>query len=194
MKNTRLVIVIALCVHATSPAATRLLIGQGFERETWPPPGWRIKTRTPPVAYWARVCTEGNCFARGFVGGSYGGAVATLITKKLELPARSKIAVAFDYTSFEEGYPYVIKRKVYLVKGDYENIWSLDLQIGAWKRVKANIPPIKEAGDDYTFRWCVEAVTFSGTYVVLCIDNIRIKETNTAVEPTSLGRVRALYR
>jgi len=194
MKTVRFIAAIALLAFAASSAATRLLIGQGFKRETWPPPGWRVKTRTPPVAYWARVCPEENCFARGFVGGSYGGGSATLITKKLDLPARSKITVAFDYINSEEGYPWGVKRKVYLVKGDYWNIWSMDLQSERWKRVKTNLPPIKEAGDDYTFRWYVEAVTFSGTYVVLCIDNIRIEETNTAVEPSSLGRVRALYR
>jgi hypothetical protein len=194
MKNTRLVIVIALCVHATSPAATRLLIGQGFERETWPPPGWRIETQTPPVAYWAREYSGKKWFARGCVGGAYGRGSATLITKRLNIPACSKITVTFDYKTTEEEYSWDIIRKVYLVKDDYETIWSKELRSETWRTFRAKLPPIKKCGGIYTFRWYLQAVTYLGSYVDLSIDNIRIEETNTAVAPTSLGRVRALYR
>ncbi len=194
MKTARLVIAIALYAHATSPAATRLLIGQSFERETWPPPGWRVETQTPPVAYWAREYSGKKWFARGCVGGGYGRGSATLITKKLYLPACSKIFVTFDFKTEESGEYWNVKRTVFLVKGDYQKIWSKDLQAEIWTRMKTKLPRIRERGDDYTFRWRVAADTYLGSFVDLSIDNIKIEETNTAVEATSLGRVRALYR
>jgi hypothetical protein len=193
MKNARLVIAVALCALATSPAAARLLIGQSFERETWPPPGWRVETQTPPVAYWAREYDGKKWFARGCVGGAYGRGSATLITKKLYLPACSKIAVTFDFKTEESGEYWDIHRSFFLVKGDYRKVWSKDLQAEIWTRLKVKLPRIKESGHDYTFRWRVIAVTYLG-YVALGIDNIRIEEINTAVEASSLGRVKALYR
>jgi hypothetical protein len=194
MKNVRLVIAVALCGLAASPAAARLLIGQSFERETWPPPGWRVESQTPPVAYWAREYSGKNWFARGCVGGAGGRGSTTLITKKLYLVPCSKITVTFDYKTTEEEFSSDVVRKVYLVRNDYETIWSRDLQSGIWKRAKAKLPPIRKHGGVYTFRWYVKAVTYVGSYVDLCIDNIRIEETNTAVAATSLGRVKALYR
>jgi len=197
MGGTRILTVAALCLSFASAAAARRIICQGFEKERFPPPYWRVEASGPPYTNWTREYAGGNWYAFGHVGGANVHGWAILITKKFEIPDCSKITFQFDFQTNKTGFNVEARWRMSLVNERYfrRNIWSEDLRSGNWKKFKKELPLDIMPGEDFTVEWAVSGWTFGyESRIELSIDNVKVVETNPGIEVTSLGRVRALYR
>jgi hypothetical protein len=121
-----------------------------------------------------------------------GGSSATLVTRDFGLNASGKINVRLDYIAGLQGFGEG-SSTVTLKRGTSE-LWEKELSApGSWTGLNKNLGPYARRGN-YRVEFKIAGSTSSIVTVWLYVDNLMIRECATAVEPTSLGRVRALYR
>jgi hypothetical protein len=187
----------ALYISLASAAAGRIIIDQGFEKERFPPPHWRIGASKPPYTNWTSEYAGGNWYACGHVGGANTQGGAVLITKKFDIAECARITFQFDFKTNKTGYCLDERWRISLINERYfrRTIWSEELKAWTWKKFKRTLPVDITPGDGFAVEWTVSGWTYDyESRIELAIDNVKVVETNTAVEPTSLGRVKALYR
>lgn len=194
MRKERITI-LALAVTASAAVGAAYLT-ENFDNQTFPPAGWSIITENhgSESIGWKRYDRGGgNGCAHGYISGEYGsGGITVLATKSLNLKQGSA-SVAFErYDTSYGGVYYWLE--VQLRQGT-QIIWHKEFpRAQSWAPFRLNVPVY--SSDDYEIGWELEAFFGNprmGGTVDLYIDNVVIEE-NTAVEATSLGRVRALYR
>jgi len=191
MANVRIAVTaLAVTLSAAGGAA---YLEEDFDGETFPPAGWSIITenRGSNSIGWERAGGENGC-AHGFIAGDYGhGGSTTLVTKSVRLNEGSA-AVSFE--RYDAGYGGAYYWLEIQLRRGSQGLWRETLPRAEWwKPIRINFPILTT--DDHEVAWLLEAyfgVPSVAGAAHLYVDNVVIEE-NTAVDPTSLGRVKALY-
>jgi opacity protein-like surface antigen len=190
------VLVVAVAAVLAAGALAADFVREGFDRSTFPPAGWKVETNGYGSGAWRR---EGygpwGAHAVGMVS-SVGSEDpwAELWTYEFSIPARTEIYYGFYYWALGGGnygcvfhIGYVSAPGGYLVK-------HRPLGNTNWKYVSGHAFNLSAAR--VKARWSVSCGPSAGTSgVVLGIDRVTITDEDPhAVAPTSLGRVKALFR
>jgi hypothetical protein len=162
---------------------------EDFERKNFPPQGWRTEGNE---TVWTRGAGTHNYYARGNLVVERGSSWASLVTRDFALAASGKINLRVLYIAGLQGYGDGA-RTVALRRGT-NVLWKRELTApGSWTKLNETLGPFRRGGD-FNLEFKVTGSTSSIVTVWLYVDDIHVRECETAVEPTSLGRVRALYR
>jgi hypothetical protein len=162
---------------------------EDFERLDFPPQGWYTQGNE---TVWSRGAGPYNHYARGNLVVERGSSWASLVTRDFALKTSGQITLRLHYIAGLQG-DGEGESTVTLRRGTIGR-WEIALSAPrAWTKLKMTIGPYEKA-DNYNLEFRVRGVTLSIATVWLYVDNLHLRECETAVEPTSLGRVRALYR
>jgi hypothetical protein len=177
----------------TPPAS---YLDEDFSGGPFPPAGWTTESTGSAASGWEKINEGASAYARGFMEGPYGAAgTTTLVSGAVSLEVGTNVNVEFRrYTSGRGTVRFYLN--LILRKGGSE-VWRKDFHgCQSWEWIEEAVPTITESGADYTFAWEIDSLMgpSSGGAVYLHLDDISASEDNAAVEATSLGRVRALYR
>jgi hypothetical protein len=188
-------IVAALAVAAAGGATPpRTVLKEDFKSTTFPPTGWRLE-KTGTGATWVRRAQGETAYAYGrWAGSGTAEAAAHLISPKLTLAAGTVLDAEFCFEGTYTGSLESRFREMVLMKGT-RRIWSKRCEETAWICYREKLSPLAQGGSDYEFWWSYGGKAGGSTGIVtFSVNGILIVEDNTAVVPTSLGRVRALFR
>jgi hypothetical protein len=163
---------------------------EDFERVNFPPRGWYTEGNE---TVWSRGASTYDYYARGNLTVETGSSWASLVTRDFPLKTSAEINLRLHYIAGYTG-DGSGKSTVALRRGTTE-VWSKDLKAPvAWTRLNTTLGPYKRA-DNYNLRFTVTGTASRSLLTAwLYVDNIHVRECATAVAPTSLGRVKALYR
>lgn len=163
---------------------------EDFERVNFPPKGWYTEGNE---TVWSRGASTYDYYARGNLTVETGSSWASLVTRDLPLKTSGEINLRVHYIAGYTG-DGSGKSTVALRRGTTE-VWSLELRAPvAWWKLNTTLGPYKKA-DNYNLRFTVTGTASRSMLTAwLYVDNIHVRECATAVAPTSLGRVKALYR
>ncbi|MGD8718192.1 MAG: hypothetical protein PVH29_05150 [Candidatus Zixiibacteriota bacterium] len=189
-------IAITALALAVAGVAGGAILEEDFSDATFPPDGWSviIENHGMEIIEWERFNVGGNYCARGHVFGYYESTGSTtLATKSIPLTG-APTCVSFKYYSDSDGaLTYLLRLQLW--QGGMAR-WSQDLPHSEnWAQVRVNFPTYMIG--DYGVGWKLSGENGSphgprgnGYFYV---DDVVVEE-NTGISPTSLGRVKALYR
>ncbi|UCH77447.1 MAG: hypothetical protein JSU81_06825 [Candidatus Coatesbacteria bacterium] len=161
---------------------------EDFERADFPPPGWHTEGKETA---WTRGAGTNNHYARGNLVVERGTSWASLVTRNFALKTSGQITLRLHYIAGLQG-DGEGKRTVTLRRGTNE-LWKTELTAPwSWTKLKVTLGPYRR-GDNYNLEFKVTGAASTIATVWLYVDNLHVRECETAVEPTSLGRVKALY-
>lgn len=195
--NRRLLGVVALALAAAAGALTYYL-NEGFEGTTFPPDGWT--TQTSPNAVWERSPSWGPWQYYAY-GHAYVPPESTeagwLFSPEMSIPLNQTVYFFFRYYisvgsafSFQNNFALVYADTGYSVVSR-----SLSPTYGSW--VVSSGSGIVQRNAPVKGRWYFAASTYRyySAYVTMNVDDVWFTDESTAaVRPSSLGRVKALYR
>jgi hypothetical protein len=186
--------VMALTLAALAAAfvarAGELRLGEDFERTQFPPAGWY---RQGNETAWSRGTGPYNCYARGNLTVEQGSSWASLVTRAFALQTSGKVNLRMRYIAALAG-PGEGKSTVAFRRGVNE-LWKMGLHAPVtWTSLTATFGPYAK-GDNFNLLFKVTASTSSSMVTaILYVDDVQVRECATAVEASSLGRVKALCR
>ena len=163
---------------------------EDFERVNVPPKGWYTEGNE---TVWSRGASTYDFYARGNLTVESGSSWACLVTRDFPLKTSAEINLRVHYIAGYKG-DGSGKSTVALRRGTSE-LWNKELKAPiAWTRLNATLGPYKKA-DNYNLQFTVTGTASRSLLTAwLYVDNIHVRECATAVEASSLGRVKALFR
>ncbi len=184
-----MMLALALLVLAAVAAGVEPRLWENFERVNFPPKGWDTLGNE---TVWSRGAGTHNYYARGNLVVERGSSWASLVTRDFALETSGKINLRVLYIAGVQGYGDGA-RTVALRRGT-NVLWKKKLTAPRnWTKLNETLGPYRK-GDDFNLEFKLTGTTVSIVTVWLYVDDIHVRECATAVEPTSLGRVKALYR
>ena len=189
MRKVTTVALVALALAAVAQGVEPRL-WEDFERVHFPPQGWYTEGNE---TVWSRGASTYDYYARGNLTVESGSSWACLVTRDFPLKTSAEINLRLHYIAGYKG-DGSGKSTVALRRGTTE-LWSRELRAPvAWTRLNVALGPYKKA-DNYNLEFKVAGTASRSLLTVwLYVDDIHVRECATAVAPTSLGRVKALYR
>lgn len=186
----------AILLPLLAGASGEKLWEETFEGTAFPPPGWQ-KLGTGAWD-WSRETEELNHFAYGFAFASAGASSQSeLRSKKISLESGQPLTVTFRYKGVTSGTPVNYSRKVGLYAPNL-TVWETDLTpYTSWvdfQRLTTAVPATRE---DYYVAWKLATSSNPsgpGGLINVSVDVVVVEQHFPGVGPTSLGRVKALYR
>jgi hypothetical protein len=185
----RIIISIAAlaAITALAAAAPPILVKEDFEGELFPPPGWSVDGSGDWG--WSNARGYANGYATSTVGHT---ASCSITSRRFSLDGGRRVRVVFRYEATGCG-DAPTDHSINLVGGGHTVADGLP-KTGGWTNYEWLSP---EAPAYATFRISWVATVYSpdssGTGI-LRLDDVVITLYNVAVGPTSIGRVKALYR
>jgi hypothetical protein len=179
---------VTMMAAAAFPTPTKI-VEEDFEGSQFPPRGWG------KYGLCFRTWEGGNYYADCDARSPYYNARIWTYTFALERGTRIKIK--FRYRNGYEGSEYWWHSEVELIKGyPFYPVWSLELALcRTWGLFDYFTEHVTETRTDYRVMWEVACNPYNGTpRAWLSFDDVLVTRDALSVEPTSLGRVRALYR
>ncbi|NIT35536.1 MAG: hypothetical protein GTN49_03380 [candidate division Zixibacteria bacterium] len=181
-------VVFALAMAAAAWATPpKTYLEEDFSGMEFPPPGWTI--RGGGTGTWGWINDSGS--ARGDAGANrLESAWTKLYSRPFNVPAMSQVRVKFRYRTRVSGSPAGLMFYIHVGR------WSsyLEETLGKWYEFDKILPVFIEGGDVMAGWEIYVGGGIFGGGGYLWVDDIRITEYNVGVDPTSLGRVKALYR
>ena len=174
-------VALAAWVLATPPKA----VEEDFEGSQFPPPGWRKSGEA--IWYWKNA----GGYAEGYAEcGSFGEARASLETLLFRVNKGTALRVEFLYRAYSGG---MSEAGCYLII--YGRWWrSIDSYRLNWTKFD-EFTPLFPVGGEYRLEFRLRVSGGShGAMGKWFLDDVLITRDNVAVDPTSLGRVKALFR
>jgi hypothetical protein len=197
VKKAGIVIAALAATAALSwPSPPGQILHEDFEGATFPPPGWRVVTSGEGGHYWERRY-ESSYYAHGqisLVHGQY--PHARLVSRYLSLKVGDTVTLKFRYKAGYSGHRWapgwiVEIRGPGYIRGNYLNLAP------SWSQYERTFPRISTASDRYYVEWhLLSRVQYGGSYgyAWYWVDDVYLLGDTTSVAPTSLGRVKALFR
>jgi hypothetical protein len=191
MNKLAIITAVAFALVTTS-GATQYYVNEKFEG-TWPPAGWRVVT-----GGWLQR-TEGpwGNYAFGYrTTTGQNPAYTTLESCPFTVPANSTVYWHFCHAADTMGVPASAGAEFYLrYDGSSENIVLTPLAFGEWKHVHGSTKISEGRPLRAGFSGWVTAWPGHSAYVLISLDNVQFAdESLVAISPTSLGRVKAVFR
>lgn len=173
------VVAAATLSAATPPEAVR----EDFEGSRFPPAGWKTKGSGSGTWNWY----NGGGHARVFVAVAPFSTITTsLKSHPFRATPNTRLRVRFRYMTDGFAASYYVKI------GGWKKSVRYELS-HEWRSLEANTTPLQ--GGQYRVTFELTLIGGShGMETVWGIDDVVITRDNIGVAPTSLGRVRALYR
>jgi hypothetical protein len=189
-------ILAGMVVAAAWGTPPRTYLEEGFGGSEFPPAGWTVERTGSASSGWEKIGEGETAYARGYMEGPYGaGGTTTFVSGNVSLQKDTDLTVKFRRYNSGRGTVRFYFR-IILRKGESE-VWKKDFHgCQTWEWLEEVVPTINETGADYKFAWQIDSLMgpSSGGAVYLHLDDIVVAENNAGVAPTSLGRVKALYR
>ncbi|UCH77449.1 MAG: hypothetical protein JSU81_06835 [Candidatus Coatesbacteria bacterium] len=186
----------AVLLPLLAGASGEKLWEERFEGTAFPPPGWQ-KLGTGAWD-WTRE-TEGlNHFAYGFAFAAYGtSSESELRSKTFSLESGQQLFITFRYKGVTSGAPINYSRIVGLYAPNL-TCWEAALPpYASWVTYRGPTAEVPATRDDYYFAWVLKTSSNPsgpGGLINASVDVVVVERRFPAVGPTSLGRVKALYR
>ncbi|NIT36780.1 MAG: hypothetical protein GTN49_09805 [candidate division Zixibacteria bacterium] len=192
MKKFTITTAAALALAAAGGAVTQYYVDERFEG-TWPPAGWRRVTGSwgqESRGPWGKYAL-GLCMTT-----AQKPIYTTLESCPFTVPAKSTVYWHFCHREETMGGVGSAGAEFYLrYDGSSENIVKVPLVWGRWKHAYgsaqvAEAKPLRAGFSGWVWAWPGHSA-----YVILSLDNVQFTdESLVAVTPSSLGRIRAMFR
>jgi hypothetical protein len=188
----------SLSLILVSPCFADLIIEERFTNPTFPPTGWTAQT-SGSNAVWSRIPNYGNPYANAsainsltFPTTTFG----TLKTNNFSMTSGQTLHIEFrSRDRFEGPEPESKLWQLQLYKGNItEFIWDLGETPSYWWNWILS-RPISTTSSEYNVRWFF-SILFSldgGSSANFDVDDVVIESCSVAVEPTSLGNIKAVF-
>lgn len=196
MPLNRTALTAALLLPLLAGASGEKLWEETFEGTAFPPAGW--EKRGSGAWDWSRETEELNHFAYGFAFAT-GGASSESELRSTNIPLESgeHLTITFRYKGVTSGTPVNYSRKVGLYAPNL-TCWEADLApFTSWVGFRRLTPAVPATREDYYFAWVLATSSNPsgpGGLINVSVDVVTVVRHFPAVGPTSLGRVKALYR
>jgi hypothetical protein len=186
----------AILLPLLAGASGEKLWEEKFEGTAFPPPGWQ-KLGTGAWD-WSRETEELNHFAYGFAFAASGASSESeLRSKKISLESGQQLSITFRYKGVTSGSPINYSRKVGLYAPNL-TCWETDLTpYASWVDFQRLTTAVAATREDYYVGWVLKTSSNPsgpGGLINVSVDVVIVERCFPAVGPTSLGRVKALYR
>ncbi len=193
MKGVVIVAVGALAFAGAT--AARTLVNEDFEGAKFPPKNWE-KYIHREAGDWIRKSAGANHYARGWVRLiERQGRWVSLYTNSFYVRAGRQITITLRYSGWTTGAVWNDIIEIYLRGGLHRTYYKELPYSKNWQRLKWVLPEL-ERGRDYRFEFHAAGIAPTGTKptIYFNVDDVRATCCPPAVDPTSLGRVKALFR
>jgi hypothetical protein len=180
-------IILALAAAAAVQATPPPFVEESFEGSRFPPTGWTVDGSGD----WGWSNPGG--YADGYATSTVGHTASCSITSpQFYLDGGSRVRAAFRYVA--TGYGGAPTDHAIYLRGGGHHIANKLPKTSGWSKYEW-LSPFASAYDYFKISWVATVYSpYSSGTGVLRLDDVVITLYNIPVAPTSIGRVRALYR